>query len=178
MAIYNIYYENVLNAPADTEAVSENEETIEGEGQLEISDAEVAQIVALLKKHKGKQDDALEEMQSIMPDVYGRMDKAFRALAMESEERYWLYRGVDERRYEVNVSELLEYCRDNCGFICETTDEISAVDLFGAWLEKYVRTLPYDDFRDFAFNQLNMGVNLDDVKYEIEIPVEIVIKAQ
>lgn len=171
MATYNIYYEHPLSGNAE-------DDTIEGEGFLELSDDEVSQIVALLKKHEGKQDDALADMQSLMPSVYTRMDDAFRSIALDAEERFWLYRFFDDHQYDVSMTELLAYCQDNCGFAADSSDEQAVMDLFASWLDKFAHALPYDDFRIFAHQQLHLGVDLSNVQYDIEIPVEVVIMAQ
>ena len=52
------------------------------------------------------------------------------------------------------------------------------LEAFNDWLDDYVTGLEDDEVKDFFYNNMNAGLELDDVKYSVEIPGAIIKLAE
>lgn len=170
MAKYEIYYKNVLYGCGGCE------ESIEGQGEVELTDDDVQAIADLLQKYNGNADNALADVKTSRPDIYSKLDEAYKAVAYEAEEHFWLLRGYEDRAYDRDFNELMEYCKKNCGFECNTDDEDEEMDEFSLWLTDYIFALSPSECKKFANEQLFLEPELSDVEYEVVIPEDITTK--
>ncbi len=86
----------------------------------------------------------------------------------------------------------MAYCEENCGFNFEFDEEDYTEDgeldedaleddkteAFNDWLDDYVAGLEDDEVKDFFYNHMNAGLELEDVEYSVEIPEAIIKLAE
>ena len=188
MAKYKIGNESFLGM-SDCGAV-----TVDSEGFVELSDVEVATLIDLIVE---KQTLDIEELQleELHPQLFEKLDDAYRTIAFDAEEVHWLKYGYDNQLFEYDEDELIEYCKENCGFEFEYdeedyTDDDGELDeeaihdeeqwAFGNWLDKYVESLSDDDFCEFVYEHMNADCDLCsiDIDYTVCIPEDIVKMAK
>ena len=116
-------------------------------GTIELSDAEVSKLVALIKE-KGSSDIKELDLENIYPEIYEKLDDAYYRIAYKAEELHWLWYGYHEGVYEYDTDELLSYCESECGFVFDG-DEEDFVDEDG-------------DFDEEAYEEAKMEAFLDD----------------
>ena len=194
MALYSIESEQCLGM-SHHGAV-----TVNGESAVELSDEEVDILVKLIKE-KGTTDVEALDLENLYPDIYEKLDDAYRDMAYNAEEMHWLWEGYNNGYYEYDVYELMDYCEKNLGFSYEFKpeeyfdeddleyykedpesyeDEIEEAknDAFSEWLDDYVSGLDDDEARDFFYEHMDADLNMDDVEYTVEIPQAIINKAK
>ncbi|MDO4510208.1 MAG: hypothetical protein Q4B68_00130 [Bacteroidales bacterium] len=184
MKKYSITYENELCSHCCPEYVS-------GDGEVELSDAEVDVLVSLVKEHGSTNADELGLKES-HPALYDKLDAAYRQLATEAEEEYWLWEGYKDGAYGCDLAEVMDYCKANCGFTFEhdEADYLDADgnldeealdndewDAFQEWLDDYMCGLFGAELKKFCEEVLQLDVCLDDLEYTVEIPEEIAERA-
>ena len=76
----------------------------------------------------------------------------------------------------INVDEIEEYKEDPESFEDEVCD--AKCQDFQEWLSDYVSGLSDDEARDFFYNHMNAGLELEDVEYSVEIPEAIIKLAE
>lgn len=194
MALYSIESEQCLGM-SHHGAV-----TVNGESAVELSDEEVDILVKLIKE-KGTTDVEELDLENLYPDIYEKLDDAYRDMAYNAEEMHWLWEGYNNGYYEYDVYELMDYCEKNLGFSYEFKpeeyfdeddleyykedpesyeDEIEETksEAFSEWLDDYVSGLDDDEARDFFYEHMDADLNMDDVEYTVEIPQAIINKAK
>jgi hypothetical protein len=86
----------------------------------------------------------------------------------------------------------MAYCEENCGFNFEFDEEDYTEDgeldedaleedkteAFNDWLDDYVAGLEDSEVKDFFYNHMNAGLELEDVEYSVEIPEAIIKLAE
>ena len=194
MALYSIESEQCLGM-SHHGAV-----TVNGESAVELSDEEVDILVKLIKE-KGTTDVEALDLENLYPDIYEKLDDAYRDMAYNAEEMHWLWEGYNNGYYEYDVYELMNYCEKNLGFSYEFKpeeyfdeddleyykedpesyeDEIEEAksEAFSEWLDDYVSGLDDDEARDFFYEHMDADLNMDDVEYTVGIPKAIINKAK
>ena len=194
MALYSIENEQCLGM-SHHGAV-----TVNGESAVELSDEEVDILVKLIKE-KGTTDVEALDLENLYPDIYEKLNDAYRDMAYNAEEMHWLWEGYNNGYYEYDVYELMDYCEKNLGFSYEFKpeeyfdeddleyykedpesyeDEIEEAksEAFSEWLDDYVSGLDDDEARDFFYEHMDADLNMDDVEYTVGIPQAIINKAE
>ena len=166
------------------------EVTAEGYGKVELSDDEVAALVALMRE-KETADVKELNLEEALPKVYEKLDDAFREAAWTAVEDHWYTTGYHENVFGYDVEELMDYCAEHHGFDFEydeddyadeggEIDEDSLLDAkceaFEEWLEEFIEDMEPEDRIAFLQEHMNAEVEVseDDLDYEIEIPRGII----
>jgi hypothetical protein len=194
MALYSIESEQCLGM-SHSGAV-----TVNGESAVELSDEEVDILVKLIKENDTVDVEELN-LKNLYPAIYDKLDEAYHDMAYDAEEMHWLWEGYYGGYFEYDTYELMDYCERECGFSFEFKpeeyfdeddleyykedpesyeDEIDQVkeEAFSEWLNDYVESLTDDEARDFFYDHMHAGLDMDDVEYTVEIPQAIINKAQ
>ena len=196
MALYSIESEQCLGMTHFGGAV-----TVNGESAVELSDEEVDILVKLIKE-KGTTDVEELDLENLYPDIYEKLDDAYRDMAYNAEELHWLWEGYNNGYFEYDSEELMNYCERELGFkfeydekdyylddpedleegeepdIDEDQIEEDKSDAFSEWLDDYVSGLDDNEARDFFYEHMDADLNMDDVEYIVRIPQAIINKAK
>ena len=183
MALYDIECEQFLGM-SHSGAVTED-----GTGTVELSDEEVDTLVRLMQE-MGTADVEELELEDRCPEIFEKLDDAYRGMAWRAEELHWLWYGYYEDCYEYDKKELKEYCRQNCGIVFEYDEkdfmddddgmideeslEEEEDDAFRDWLIAYIEGLEHDQAVDFFYDHLNAELEGEVGDYTVEIPSAIV----
>lgn len=165
--------------------------TIEGENTVELNDTEVNTLVQLIREKGTTSVEALG-LETSHPALYDKLDEAYRSMAVDAEETYWLWEGYNSGYFEYDQYELMDYCKENCGFKFEydeadyLDDDEFMEDLFNDdemeafedWLGGYLDSLSDDEAKVFFYEHMNASVDLDMVDYTVKIPPAIVKMAK
>ena len=195
MALYSIESEQCLGM-SHHGAV-----TVNGESAVELSDEEVDILVKLIKeKHSTDVGDL--DLKTLHPDIYKKLDEAYSDMAYRAEEIHWLWEGYNNGYFEYDSEKLMDYCEKELGFefeydvkdyylddpedleegeepeIDEDMLEEDKSDAFSEWLDDYLSDLSDDEARDFFYNHMDAGLNMDGVEYTVGIPEAIIAKAK
>ena len=162
-------------------------------GKVELSDQEVDTLVKLIKE-KGTADVEELELETLYPDIYENLSDAYYEAASNCAEMFWLWEGYYNGYFDYDTKEVMEYCKKELGFKYEEEipedadgedddyyDEDAEYDAFYEWKDNYVHNVlkTDDEVRNFFYNVLHANLDLDcGYDYEIEIPEEIVRKAE
>ena len=195
MALYSIESEQCLGM-SHHGAV-----TVNGESAVELSDEEVDILVKLIKE-KGTTDVEALDLENLYPDIYEKLDDAYRDMAYNAEEMHWLWEGYNNGYYEYDTVELMNYCERELGFkfeydekdyylddpedleegeepdIDEDQIEEDKSEAFSEWLDDYISGLDDDEARDFFYEHMDADLDMDNVEYTVEIPQAIINKAK
>ena len=179
MALYSIESEQCLGM-SHHGAV-----TVNGESAVELSDEEVNILVQLIKETGTTDVDELG-IATTHPDLYEKLDDAYRNMAYKAEELHWLWEGYHNGYFEYDTEELMNYCGQELGFSfesdetdCDSDDvEEEKYDAFYEWLDDYVNELSDDEAASFFYNHMNASLDMDYVEYSVEIPAGIIKKSQ
>lgn len=195
MALYSIDCEQVLGMSHTGEV------TTEGASTVELSDEEVDTLVRLIRE-EGTTDVEELELEERYPDIYEKLDEAYRTMARDAELSHWVWEGYRSHYYEYDEEELMEYCEENLGFKFEYDEkdyyyddpedlpegeepEIDEDSLmwdkeraFDNWLDDYLESLPDNEAVNFMGEHMNADVCVDNVDYTVEIPQAIIDKAK
>lgn len=193
MALYSIESEQFLGI-SHSGAV-----TVNGESAVELSDEEVDILVKLIRENDTTDVEELGIEES-HPQLYEKLDDAYRSMAYDAEELHWLWEGYESSYFEYDADQLMDYCEKNLGFSFDfkpeeffDEDELedykedpetfedqideAKSDAFYEWLDDYVHSLSDDDVKDFFYQRMNADLELDNVSYTVEIPAGVVKKA-
>ena len=164
------------------------------EGQIELTDEEAAQLVALMQETKSS-DVAEMGLEQRYPDLYERLKETWYDAAYNAELAHWHREGFLDGYCEFDLDEVMEHCEAHCGYtftfdpeehcLLEPDDEEQLEELrrehFEAWLEEYVTTLSNEEVIEFCSEQLNSEVedvtDPEGVEYTIAIPYELIRRA-
>lgn len=193
MALYSIESEKFLGM-SHSGAV-----TVNGESAVELSDEEVDILVKLIKENDTTDVEELD-LKNLHPAIYDKLDDAYHDMAYNAEEMHWLWEGYHNHYFEYNTYKLMDYCERECGFSFEFKpeeylfeDEVEEYEedpeayedqvdeakeeAFSKWLDGYVEGLSDDEARDFFYNHMHAGLDMDHVDYTVGIPQTIINKA-
>ena len=190
MALYNIESENVLETPHTGDT------TINGERAVELSDKEVDILVKLIKENESTDVGNLD-LENLYPEIYEKLDNAYRDMAYKAEEIRRLWDGYYNNCYEYDFFDLMDKKKKNLGFTfyvnlkdffddedlenleaCEEIIDDAKSEAFFDWLCDYIEDLSDDEAREFFYNHMNAKVNMDNVEYTVGIPQAIINKAE
>lgn len=164
-----------------------------GYGEVELSDEEVDELMALMKEKDTSDVDEMD-LEENLPEIYKKLDAAYCDAAYDAEEEHWLEEGyyhLECHNYEDRV--MIDYIKEKGEWEFEYDEEefkdengeLDEEALFDAecdylheeGLDNYLSTLHGDERKDFLRNQVGIDVDPQGCDYEIEIPSEIVAKA-
>lgn len=157
------------------------EVTADGYGTVELSDDEVSALVSLMRE-KGSTDVKELDLEASLPEVYKKLDEAFKDAAWIATLDHWYVTGYEDGVYEYDADAVMDYCAENCGFmfedeeLAEELDEDSLWDdrhdAFEEWFDSYIYDMLPQERIAFLQEHMNAEVELseDDLDYEVEIP--------
>lgn len=164
------------------------------EGQIELTDEEAAQLVALMQEKKSC-DVAKMGLEQLYPALYERLEEAWHDAAYTAELAHWHREGFLDGYCEFDLDEVMAHCEAHCGYtftydpeehpLSDPDDEEQLEELrrehFEAWLSEYVESLSNEEVIEFCSEQLNSEVedvtNPEGVEYTIAIPYELIRRA-
>ena len=166
------------------------EVTADGYGKVELADDEVNALVALMRQ-KGSTDVKNLNLQEALPEVYEKLDQAYRDAAWLASADHWYTTGYYDNVYEYDVEQVMDYCAEHHGlgfiydeeFFIDEDGELDEDSLWDArceafeeWLEDFIEAMNPKERIAFLREHLNAEVDLSDMDldYELEIPAGII----
>lgn len=165
------------------------EVTVEGSGEVELTDEEVLLLIDLIRNNDGETDVEELDLQEKYPDLYEKLDDAYRDVAIDALWRFLVIDGYENHYYE-EPDDMIETAEREYGFkfeydendfIPEGETEIDEDEFYEArseafydWVDEYRQTLDEADEAMFLDTLFHMELNLDFYDYEVEIPEEII----
>lgn len=187
MPIFNLFT-NILLGISHSGEVS-----VEGEGTVELTDEEVQQLIDLIRDNGGETDVEKLNLEEKYPEIYERLDEAFRQVASNAEYDYWVRAGYENGWYDVPSEEIIETCESKYGFhfeykpedfFIERETEVDEDALFDAkmealddWIDDYCSEHPDKEIA-FLSDVFHLEPDVDDVDYDVEIPPAIIKMAK
>ena len=195
MALYSIESEQCLGMAHFGGAV-----TVNGESAVGLTDEEVDILVKLIKENDTTDVEELD-LEKLYPAIYEKLRDAYYKMAYDAEEMHWLREGYDNGYFEYDEEKLMNYCERELDFkfvydikkyylddpedleegeepdIDEDQIEEDKYEAFSEWLDDYVNGLPDKEAKSFFYNHMNADLDMDNVKYSVEIPAAIIKKA-
>ena len=166
--------------------------TADGVGTVNLTEGEVSRLVDLIRQKDTADVDALD-LANVCPEIYEKLDDAYRDLAYSIAERHWLWEGFYSGAFEYDPYELMEYCEESCGFEYMSLEEYleqnedadedgydeEKCDEFFEWLDDYLRSLDESDAVTFFYEHMNASLDIETefLVYTVAIPQEIVMMA-
>ena len=158
--------------------------TESGFATLELTDEELKSLTEVIKS-SGTVDVEEMGLKERLPEIYKKLDDAYREAATAAEEDHWLEVGW-ENGDVFNPSDYLEYGEKELGYKFEY-DESDFMDEEGEIDEDYLEEAKMEDFSDWLtsykdsledderrkFMKKFIDVDVQGVDYEVEIPEEI-----
>lgn len=198
MPIFSIYGEHSLGVSHSGEI------NVGGEGEVELTDEEVQQLVQLIRENNGETDVEKLRLMQKYPEIYEQLNDAYGDAARSAEYNHWVIEGYENGYYEISEEEAIAKCEEEYGykFVFDKDkfleehewydpDEIKSVDdldedelydakveAFSEWVEEYRSRVNEDEEAYFLATVFEIDVNLDGVDYTVEIPPEIVKMAK
>lgn len=182
MALFKIVNESFLGASHCGDV------TAEGAGTVELNDQEVETLVRLIREKKTT-DVKEMNLPDLYPDLHEKLSDAYYQIAFAAVELHWLWHGYESGYFEYDKEELMNYCKEKCGFTFEYEESDYQDDegdfdddafneaeskAFNKWIDDYVYSLSDNEVRNFFFDHMNADLEMQDVDYKVEIPEEIV----
>lgn len=145
------------------------EVTADGYGTVELSDDEVSALVSLMRE-KGSTDVKELNLEEVLPEIYEKLDEAFKEAAWNATLDHWYVTGYEEGVYEYDIDAVMDHCADNCGFVFEYDEDRH--DAFEEWFDSYLYDMLPQERIAFLQEHMNAEVELseDELVYEVEIP--------
>lgn len=180
--------------PIGTESIlgisHSGEVTAEGEGTVALTDEEVQQLINLIRENGGETDVETLKLEEKYPEIYSKLDDAFREVARHAEYIHWVNEGYDNGWYDLSVDEISERCEelgfhfeydpddfcDEDGEIDEDALEEAKSDALDEWVDEYRSHLSDYDAALFLAEVFDLEPNdaVFDYEYSVEIPQEII----
>ena len=169
------------------------EVTTGGSGEVEMTDEEVRQLIDLIRENDGETDVETLGLKEKYPDLYEKLDDAYRDVAIDALWRFLVIDGYENHYYEEpeGVIETAErdygfkFEYDENDFIPEGETEMdedefneARSEAFYDWVDEYRQTLNENDEAMFLDTLFQMEPELDMYDYEVEIPEEIIKMAR
>lgn len=192
MPVFNIYIETPLGVSHSGEVC------VYGDGNVELSDEEVQQLVELIRENGGVTDVEELNLEEKYPDIYEKLDEACCDASHRAEWIDWIFRGYRCSYYNVSTEDAIEKCEKDYGFkfefdkakfldenpdyedadidedfICQEKEEA-----FEEWIEEYRASLNEYDEASFLADVFELEPEIDYEEYSVEIPVDIVKMAK
>lgn len=187
MPIFDIFTETSLGFSHSGEVIAS------GDGNVVLSDEEVRQLIDLIRENGGETDVEKLELEEKLPDIFEKLQDAYRDAARVAEHDQWVLEGYENGWYDVPDEEIVEKCETKYGFhfeydpedfISEGETEVDEDELFDAkmealydWVDQY-RIEHLEEEIAFLSDVFNLHPNVDDVDYDVEIPPAIVKMAK
>ena len=188
MPIYSIFTEHSLGFSHSGEIMCS------GYGEVELTEGEVQQLVNLIKKNDGQTDVEALGLEEKYPDIYEKLDDAFRDAAYHAEYCHWVIEGYENGYYDVDTDEVIAKCEEDYGFKFNPEDfkdedlddedmdedyfEDAKYEAFDKWVEEYRRTLDEEEDAAFLADVFCLSPEIDGADYEVELPPDIIEMAQ
>lgn len=198
MPVFNIYIEKSLGFSHSGEVCAS------GDGDVELTDEEVKLLVDLIREKDGVTDVEELGLEETYPEIYEKLDDACGDIARSAEYNHWVIEGFENGWYEVDTDEAIAKCEESYGFKfvfdrekfledypgydaedvngVEDVDEDDLSDVkteaFYEWVDEYRGTLDEEAEVSFLSDVFGLEPEVDDVDYEVEIPVDIVKMAK
>lgn len=167
--------------------------TVEGSGEVELTDEEVRLLIDLIRENDGETDVEELELEDKYPDLYERLDDAYSDVAMDALWRFMVIEGYENNYYE-EPDDVIETAEREYGFKFEydeddfiperetemDEDEFNEArsEAFYDWVDEYRQTLNEADEAMFLDTLFHIEPELDICDYEVEIPEEIITMAK
>lgn len=164
----------------------------EGSGEIELTDEEIQSLVNLIRENGGCTDVEELGLREALPEIYGKLDRAYHDAAYDAEYRHWIIEGYENGYYET-PDDLVERCTEELGFASQLkeedfTDEDGEIDEddfeyakeeeFNQWLTDHYNSLSEDEAISFIEKYIGLEVDMSTgVDYVVEIPSEIIALA-
>lgn len=165
----------------------------DGHGEVELSENEVDQLVTFMKE-KGTSDIEELKLQDILPEIYKKLDEAYRAVAYKAEEEHWLDEGYYHNEcHNYDDVDMIDYLIEQKAWNFEYDedefkDEDGEIDDEALWeaqseylheeaLDDYLAGLHGEERYEFLRKKVGIDVEVFGCDYEIEIPSEIIALA-
>lgn len=155
-----------------------------GYATIELTDEELKSLIVLIKE-SGTDDVKEMKLKDKLPEIYGKLDNAYREAALDAEEYHWLDRGWNDP-VVFNPSDYVEYGEKELGYKFEY-DESEFLDEDGKLDEDYLEDAKEQDFREWLDNYKDslsrkesiefmrrfIDIEVEGKPYEVRIPQEI-----
>ena len=192
MPVFNIFIESSLG-------VSHSEEVcVYGDGNVELTDEEVRQLVDLIRENGGSTDVEELRLEERYPVIYDKLDEACCDASHQAEWIDWVIDGYRCSYYDVETEDAIKKCEEHYAFrfefdkdrfleenpdyeeedIDEDLIEEKKEEAFWEWVEKYRGTLNEYDEASFLADVFEIDPEIDYEEYSVEIPVDIVKMAK
>ena len=162
-------------------------------GEVELSDDEVNQLIVLMRE---KDSSDIEELnlEEELPEIYKKLDEAYRETAYTAEEEHWLEEGYYRNEcHDFKDEDMIEFLKSKDAWHFEY-DEEDVLDENGEIDQEALEDLEYDYLHqtaiddyyysvhgeeryDFLRNQMGIIVDPEGCDYEVKIPEAIVVLA-
>lgn len=198
MPVFNIFIETSLGFSHSGEVCAS------GDGNVVLTDEEVKQLVDLIREKGGVTDVEELGLKERYPEIYEKLDDACSDIAYTAERNHWVIEGFENGWYEVDTDEAIAKCEEHYGFqyvfdrakfledhpgyeaeevkseedIDEDDLSDAKTDAFFEWVDQYRGTLDEEAEVSFLSDVFGLEPEVDDVDYEVEIPVDIVKMAE
>ena len=159
----------------------------DGYGEVELSDQEVEQLVDLIKK-RGTSDIEELELEEKLPEIYEKLDEAYKAVAYKAEEEHWLDEGYYHNEgHNYEDADMIDFLKEKNSWNFEFdedefTNENGELDeeaLFDAECD-YLHQLALDDYLaglsgeeryDFLRNKVGIDVEVLRLNIMLQFPL-------
>jgi hypothetical protein len=167
----------------------------EGDGEVELSNEEVAQLVALMQQHNSSDIEKIG-LEKALPEIYNKLKDAYEKAASRANALHWLG-NIWDFEDEEEFDKLIKYCEDNHHYffemleedgweIDEDEDEDEAYEEakkedFKRWLPDYLSTAPFGVMHTIYLDYLGFDSEVfcvDEDAYKVGIPEDIVKSAK
>ena len=156
-----------------------------GYATLELTDEELKSLIGLINE-SGTDDVKEMKLKEKLPEIYGKLDNAYREAALDAEEYHWLEYGWENSdvfspydhiefgekelgyKFEYDESEFL----DEDGNLDEDYLEDAKEQDFREWLDNYKDSLSRKESMEFMRRFIDVDVQGE--PYEVLIPEEII----
>jgi len=171
-----------------------------GEGEVELTDTEVQQLVNLIRENDGETDVEELGLKETYPEIYEKLDDVCGDIAYHAEYNHWVIEGFENDWSEVDNDEAIFRCEEKYGFEyifdrekfledhpeyeaddVESEDDIDEDDLLDAktdaffeWVDEYRGTLDEEAEVSFLSDVFEIEPEVDGVYHEVVIPEAIV----
>lgn len=165
------------------------EVTVEGSGEVELTDEEVRQLIGLIRENNGETDVEKLGLKEKYPDLYEKLDDAYRYVAIDALWRFHVIDGYENGDYEepddaIEIAEReygFKFEYDENDFIPEGETEMdedefneARSEAFYDWVDEYRKTLNEKDEAMFLQTIFQMELYVDNYDYDLVIPEEII----
>lgn len=159
-------------------------------GEVELFDEETEQLVKLMRDNDSSDMEDLE-LEDKFPEIFNKLDKAYREAAYKAEEEHWLDEGYQHMEcHQYDDADMIEYLQEKGAWDFEydeeeftgedgQLDEDALTDAQNEYLheealDNYLTGLHGEERYDFLRNKVGIDVDVQGCDYKVEIPQEII----